>query len=76
MIIPDPRQYHFVIMYDEQTGTWDLDIDTLNVKFNSELIFDVNNQVWRDIDEDPEGYLIYLTKEAALAEILDKANGN
>jgi hypothetical protein len=76
MNIPDPRQYHFVIMFDEQTGSWDLDIDTLNAKFNNELIFDINTQTWRDVEEDPEGYLIYLQKEAALAEILDNANGN
>ena len=76
MIIPDPRQYHFVIMFDEQTGAWDLDIDTLVAKFDGELIFDINADKWRNVDEDPEGYLIYLTKEAALAEILDKANGN
>ena len=74
MTITDPKQYHFVIMFDEQTGAWDLDIDTLNAKFDGDLIFDNNHQEWETLNE--ETYDIYCQLEAQLANILDKANGN
>ena len=70
----DPKQYHFIIMFNEETGAWDLDIDTLIAKFDGYYVFDNNTQDWETLTD--ETYDAYVQLEAQVADMLDKANGN
>lgn len=77
MNIPDPRQYHYVVMFDEQTGKWQVDVETTENIFDGQgMVFDVNRQEWTTADVDPDGYEIYNKLEEELAEVLDNANEN
>jgi hypothetical protein len=44
-------QYHYVVCYDEDTDTFEIDIDTTMAKFDDFVAFDVANQEWVDLDE-------------------------
>ena len=48
--IPDPDnklQYHFVVMYDCETGEFELDYETQNAVFRDGPVFDKDTQEWR-----------------------------
>lgn len=40
------RQYHFVIMFDEETKQWDFDIDNEEVAFNNGTIYNKETFAW------------------------------
>lgn len=40
------RQYHFVIMFDEETKQWDFDIDNEEVAFNNGTIYNNRTKGW------------------------------
>ena len=48
--IPDPEnklQYHFVVMYDCETGEFQLDYETQSAVFGEGPVFDKGTQEWR-----------------------------
>ena len=62
-------QYHFVVMYDEDTDKFDIDVDTTRTLFESQgVAFDPNTQVWHWNDELMEAD--YVDYEEMLAEKL------
>jgi hypothetical protein len=44
-------QYHFVVVYDENTDGWDIDIDTAMSVFTNGVAFDTDSQEWFETDE-------------------------
>ena len=44
-------QYHFVVLYDEETDKFLLDRRTTDAKFNWELAFDSQTNNWYKLDE-------------------------
>lgn len=70
----EPRQYHYVVMFNEITNEWEIDVDTLVAKFDGEVIFDVNTQKWYSGEEDPDGERVYLSLEEELLAKLNKEN--
>jgi hypothetical protein len=46
------KQIHFVVLYDEETDTFEMDYETLGAKFNDETVWDVETEVW--CHPDPE----------------------
>ena len=64
------KELHFIVRYDIETKQWNLDIDTLDAKFQSEYVFDTETQEWIDINDNPETEKIYSDKEQALAKLL------
>ena len=63
-------QYHFVVLYDEETDRFEIDVDTTRTKFDSEgIAFDPHTQVWHWADELMEAD--YADYEEMLAERLN-----
>jgi hypothetical protein len=53
--IPDPKnrlQYHFVVMYDCETGEFQLDYETQGAVFSDGPVFDKDTQEWRLLEDD------------------------
>lgn len=44
-------QYHFVVIYDEETGNFLVDNETCLAKFGDELVFDSSTNEWYNLDE-------------------------
>ena len=44
-------QYHFVVMYDEETGKFLVDLGTTEAKFGEIVAFDSQSNNWYDLDE-------------------------
>jgi hypothetical protein len=62
-------QYHFVVMYDEDTDKFVFDSGTTEVMFDDRLVFDSNTNEWHEVDELMEAdYADYATM---LVEKLD-----
>jgi len=61
------RQYHFVIMFDEETKQWDFDIDNEEVAFNNGTIYNKETQEW---EFGYEGDGVYNDTDRKLAELL------
>lgn len=40
------RQYHFVIMFDDETNQWDFDIDGEEIAFNNGTIYNDETKSW------------------------------
>lgn len=40
------RQYHFAIMFDEETNRWDIDIDTEESAFPNGTIYNTETREW------------------------------
>jgi hypothetical protein len=40
------RQYHFAIMFDEETNRWDIDIDTEESAFPNGTIYNTETKEW------------------------------
>jgi hypothetical protein len=40
------RQYHFVIMFDDETKEWDFDIDGEEIAFSSGTIYNDETKSW------------------------------
>lgn len=54
------KQFHFVVMYDEETGKFEMDYDTQDVKFDNCPIYDVDADEWENclghLDDDNSTY--------------------
>lgn len=44
-------QYHYVIMYDDETDEFQMDYDTQDVKFNGAPLFDTKTDTWVELEE-------------------------
>jgi hypothetical protein len=42
------KQYHFVVVYDEETGEFSLDYDTQDVKFDNRPVYDTDADEWEN----------------------------
>lgn len=47
-------QYHYVVVYDSRTESWEIDSDTAWSVFNNGYFFDEEIQDWEVPDEDLE----------------------
>ena len=56
------RQYHFVIMFDEETKQWDFDIDNEEVAFNNGTIYNKETQELYDYDSFLKNELLLVGK--------------
>ena len=53
-------QYHYVVMYDEDTDDFSIDVGTTEAKFGKVIAFDNETNNWYDMDELMEAdYLDY-----------------
>ena len=53
--IPKPEtrlQYHFVVMYDIETGEFQMDYDTQDAVFSDGPVFDKETQEWRLLEDE------------------------
>ena len=65
-------QHHYVLVYDDETKKWSVDVETCDAVFHESAIFDGFGWVY---DVSPELRQIYLDKEEALANLIDWAQG-
>jgi hypothetical protein len=61
-------QYHYVVCYDEEFDSWEIDIDTTMAKFDDVVAFDPDHREWYSCDELMEAD--YVDYESMLAEKL------
>ena len=69
-------QYHFVVVWNEASGTWEVDAETLDAKFDTEVIWDKDSNNWVSYEDDEELREDFTNKEDALATILQQFNSN
>lgn len=69
-------QYHFVVVWNEASGTWEVDAETLDAKFDTEVIWDKDSNNWVSYEDDEELRNDFTNKEDALATILQQFNSN
>ena len=69
--VPDPKQFHWVVMYDENSKGFFVDVDETLNKYGEEATYDIFKG--RFEENDP---FMYGEKEEELAIILDNANRN
>jgi hypothetical protein len=62
-------QYHYVVIYDEDTDKLEIDVDSTIHLFELGVAFDPHNQEWHENDELMEAD--YLDYEQMLSEKLD-----
>lgn len=48
-------QYHFVVMYDDETNEFQMDYDTQEAKFNGAPLFDTTTNQWVTLTEEHFG---------------------
>jgi hypothetical protein len=61
-------QYHYVVLYDENTDKFEIDVDTSNAVFFEGTAFNPDTQTWYGLDELMEAD--YLDYEQMLSEKL------
>jgi hypothetical protein len=44
------KQYHFVVMYDEHSDTFELDYETQEAKFNNLSVYDSDTGEWEPLE--------------------------
>ena len=69
------RQYHYAIMFDEETNRWNIDIDTEERVFNEGSIYNTETHEW-EYGYAGDGEFIGREEEIteALSNFLDKQN--
>lgn len=67
-------QYHFVVRWDAATQEWAVDVDTLDAKFDAEVIYDEASNSWLSYRDAGELRAVFTEKEDELALILQKQN--
>jgi len=69
------RQYHFMIMFDEETKQWDFDIDNEEVAFNNGTIYNKETEEW-EFGYEGDGKFVGIEDKLAtqLSQQLDKWN--
>lgn len=67
-------QYHFVVRWDEASRTWAVDADTLDAKFDAEVVWDEDSNTWLSYREDDELRATFTDREDALALMLQDYN--
>lgn len=40
------KQIHFVVLYDEETDTFEMDYETLGIKFHDQTVWDTETELW------------------------------
>lgn len=48
----DKRQYHFVVMYNAETGEFEMDYDTQDAKFQNAPIYNPDTDEWEELEEE------------------------
>ena len=48
------KQHHFVVVFDEETGEFEVDFDTQEAKFDGKPIYDLDTEEWEGITEQIE----------------------
>jgi len=66
------KEYHFVVRFHVPTQRYLVDLDTLDVKFGDEIVWDADTQEWEEPNDHTKQD--YLDKEEALAEYLSLIN--
>lgn len=46
------KQIHFVVMYDTETGEFEMDYETQDDRFRQGYIFDTDKQEWSRVSDD------------------------
>lgn len=46
------RQIHFVVMYDTESGEFEVDYDTQSVRFPEGYIYDTNTEEWSRVSDE------------------------
>jgi hypothetical protein len=46
------KQYHFVVVYDGETGEFDVDYETQDVRFHDGPIYDTDQDSWTRIGDE------------------------
>jgi hypothetical protein len=67
-------QFHFVVRWDEASRAWSVDAETLDAKFDTEVIWDEDSNTWISYKEDDNLRSSFLDKEDALAILLQDFN--
>jgi hypothetical protein len=67
-------QYHLVVRWDEASRSWSVDAETLDAKFDTEVIWDEDSNTWISYKEDDDLRSNFFDKEDALASILQNFN--
>jgi hypothetical protein len=67
-------QFHFVVRWDEASRAWSVDAETLDAKFDTEVIWDEDSNTWISYREDNDLRSNFLDKEDALAILLQDFN--
>ena len=67
-------QYHFIVSWDEASQRWAVDVDTLDAKFDAEVVWDEDQQEWLSYREDDALRAEFTAIENSLAELLEKQN--
>lgn len=67
-------QYHFVVRWDEASRSWAVDAETLDAKFDTEVIWDEDSNTWISYKEDDDLRSNFFDKEDALASIFQDFN--
>ena len=44
-------QYHFVVIYDEETDGWDIEADPETILGSDKIAYDTNACEWYELDE-------------------------
>lgn len=70
------KQIHFVVAYNTETKQFEMDYDTLDVKFNDGIVFDTDTQEWEELDETHGVRDISYEAGDALAEAISKIEIN
>ena len=72
------KQYHFVVYYDSESKTWEMDYQTQDAKFDGAPIFDSETGEWEfladDVWEDDES--VYNRAGDLLARAVNKLEGD
>lgn len=67
------KQYHFVVLYNESTGEFEVDFDTQEAKFDNEPIYDESRNEWLGIsgEIDDENSLYNRAADALFVAVRD-----
>ncbi len=71
------KQYHFVVVYDEESNSFSMDYDTQEVKFQNAPIYNKGTDEWEELTSDnfqnAEG--IYSRAAVAIGDVVNKYLG-
>lgn len=70
------KQYHYVVMFDEETGEWSIEWDTTDIMLEQVegTIFDKDTTEWTPSNADEETEQNYRDTSDVLADLLHSYN--